>query len=594
MSVAKIYKRPLKKYKTGGTVESFDTALSPEELKSYNTFAQQYANVKGLRNVSDASKDYDLQGWYKANQTNLPELNSNIHFKDTWKKPNHITFSDQSMYSTPEHAGGKWLNENENETGAWSYLPSEHNLKTTPSDRYQEYFKNYEPNSTLLLPETGVDNMAKKPMTNTIKSMKCGGTVKKLKIGGTVPITNPVDTQNPDVQNMQQQEVPPMQGNSNEQLQVPQAQGGQTPNVEAEGGEVVQTPNGQSQELNGPSHENGGIDLALPEGSHVFSDTLGVKDEKGDFKTMAERKLERTAKISRIAKYVDKHKDPFAKNTVLRTIGNLDKEEQSDLRLQDGYNKYTGSGEYANDGKVTAADGITDFSGGGMPAGTMLGLASQLTGGIGNIINANNYTANRPQMQNPFKDYGLNALTKLNSLNYNVDRIKQNNINMIDRVLQQKNNDMNAHITDAGGSKNLQRAQRANAYNGMTDAYANMYSKTNSEADGQKLGIGEKMATMSAERDKMVGTGYEAQYKDQIAGYDESFNARSKNISDMSAGISNIGTQMNKNLFNNRYLAIEGERWKHNVNAPNVSNNAYGTGILAPDFTSLDSEYNTY
>ena len=62
----------------------------------------------------------------------------------------------------------------------------------------------------------------------------------------------------------------------------------------------------------------------------------------------------------------------------------------------------------------------------------------------------------------------------------------------------------------------------------------------------------------------------------------------------MSAGISNIGTQMNKNLFNNRYLAIEGERWKHNVNAPDVSNNPYGTGILAPDFTSLDSEYNTY
>ena len=45
--------------------------------------------------------------------------------------------------------------------------------------------------------------------------------------------------------------------------------GGKVP-VEIEGQEVVETPAGQLFQAQGPSHENGGIDLSLPEGTDIF------------------------------------------------------------------------------------------------------------------------------------------------------------------------------------------------------------------------------------------------------------------------------------------------------------------------------------
>ena len=73
-------------------------------------------------------------------------------------------------------------------------------------------------------------------------------------------------------------------------------------NVEAEGGEIIETPDGQMGELNGPSHEQGGMNMLLPPGTDIFSDRL----RGADGKTMAERKAAREKKEVKIQKLLEK------------------------------------------------------------------------------------------------------------------------------------------------------------------------------------------------------------------------------------------------------------------------------------------------
>lgn len=84
-------------------------------------------------NPNLASKDKDFQKWYTANtlegQRGIPysdkldydyfsffknQAKGSIqdHFPDTYKRPNHKTFSIESIYSTPENPGGRWEGEN--------------------------------------------------------------------------------------------------------------------------------------------------------------------------------------------------------------------------------------------------------------------------------------------------------------------------------------------------------------------------------------------------------------------------------------------------------------------------------------------------
>ena len=77
----------------------YDTPLSPPEEIGF----QQW---KAKNAPHDSGQDYDLRGAYKAGLT--PAANG--HWADTYKKPNHPTFSDQSQYAaygTP----GRWEGE---------------------------------------------------------------------------------------------------------------------------------------------------------------------------------------------------------------------------------------------------------------------------------------------------------------------------------------------------------------------------------------------------------------------------------------------------------------------------------------------------
>ena len=128
--------------------------------------------------------------------------------------------------------------------------------------------------------------------------------------------------------------------------------GGKVP-VEIEGQEVFETPIGQLFKAKGPSHENGGIDISLPEGTEIFSKRLMV-----DGKSMADRKLARenaVKKIEKRSKY-----NPIEKNTLKRIKLKNEVEELFDMNImQAAFNASNKNREeFAGGGKV----GIKGFS----------------------------------------------------------------------------------------------------------------------------------------------------------------------------------------------------------------------------------------
>jgi hypothetical protein len=124
----------------------YDTHLETGEIPNYNAWRTNLAkNNPQLNN----DHDYDLRGAFKAGFN--PDARN--HLPDTFKKPNHITFSDQSQYHTPEMPGGKWTDLTPHvpdvKSKKWSFKPSQFNLKMHGPEKLQNYFNNYEQNSKL-------------------------------------------------------------------------------------------------------------------------------------------------------------------------------------------------------------------------------------------------------------------------------------------------------------------------------------------------------------------------------------------------------------------------------------------------------------
>ena len=87
----------------------FNTNLSPQDEDAFNQWA--IAN-----NRQRDSFDYDMRGAWKAGIGQA----GNGHFPDTYKKPNHPTFSNQSIYDGQGISGGEWSQQ----SGKDVYTPS--------------------------------------------------------------------------------------------------------------------------------------------------------------------------------------------------------------------------------------------------------------------------------------------------------------------------------------------------------------------------------------------------------------------------------------------------------------------------------------
>jgi hypothetical protein len=121
-----------------GQAPTYDTPLGPREAQ----FQQWQGHLPpNLQNTGD----YDLRGAFLGNA----HAASNGHLTDTWKKPNHMTFSSDSQYSNPAQMGGQWAGDDKS---GWGFWASPFNLQQHPATELADYFRQYEPDSTVVLP----------------------------------------------------------------------------------------------------------------------------------------------------------------------------------------------------------------------------------------------------------------------------------------------------------------------------------------------------------------------------------------------------------------------------------------------------------
>jgi hypothetical protein len=114
--------------------DKYDTPLTDEEEKQYQAWSQEHGNP--------GTSDYDMRGFWKSGEAQA----DNGHYPDTFKKPNHPTFSDESMYS------GK----NGEEGGHWEQVDGDHwKFTLGPTERRngasltEKYLQDNDPNSQL-------------------------------------------------------------------------------------------------------------------------------------------------------------------------------------------------------------------------------------------------------------------------------------------------------------------------------------------------------------------------------------------------------------------------------------------------------------
>lgn len=81
--------------------------------QQFQNWYKQLATQKGLSlNPDDPEHAYDWRAYFE-NKTPVMDVESIGlgHYPDTYKLPNHETFSNESIYSNPLRPGGKWINE---------------------------------------------------------------------------------------------------------------------------------------------------------------------------------------------------------------------------------------------------------------------------------------------------------------------------------------------------------------------------------------------------------------------------------------------------------------------------------------------------
>lgn len=80
--------------------QSYTTYLPPDQEAQFQSWVK--ANRIPWQDTPNA--DYDMRGFWKAQQSGDPNAQraSNLHFPDTYKTPYHRTFSNESIYATPD------------------------------------------------------------------------------------------------------------------------------------------------------------------------------------------------------------------------------------------------------------------------------------------------------------------------------------------------------------------------------------------------------------------------------------------------------------------------------------------------------------
>ena len=133
--------------KTGNPSEKFldqyNTALSAADEQKFQQWA--LSNYGSPDRLNGELGNYDLRGAWQELQSGKSKVADNGHLPDKFKKPNHITFSDESQYANGD--GGKW----QKIGGKWQFTPSKQTLELYGADGLKNYFAEQEKDANLNL-----------------------------------------------------------------------------------------------------------------------------------------------------------------------------------------------------------------------------------------------------------------------------------------------------------------------------------------------------------------------------------------------------------------------------------------------------------
>lgn len=136
--------------------DKYNTPIPPEKQAAFNSWVQSKKQATGKNPLGDRY-DYDVNGYWLSGAANDPRG----HGPDTFKKPNHPTFSDESIYNGVNgNYGGHWGDDN-------TYSPSPTNLQHRSMGELQDYFKQVEPDVKLKQPKIdSIGNAGAPPDSN--------------------------------------------------------------------------------------------------------------------------------------------------------------------------------------------------------------------------------------------------------------------------------------------------------------------------------------------------------------------------------------------------------------------------------------------
>lgn len=406
------------------------------------------------------------------------------------------------------------------------------------------------------------------------------------------------------------------------------AMGGEVGNipVEVEGQEVGQTPQGDLLQFNGPSHENGGIPINLPEGTEMYSKRIKV-----DGVSMADRKKKREKKTMTLEDLLEKNStDALVKNSLNRTKQTNEIEETADNKIQevvkqllDGQatEKFANGGpigpsrfpkpdpsidyEYpsilnsfsqntpyvpanqlitpstqfkestltldqlaqANPGTQTTGTSIDNIFG-GLTFGDAVGFAGNMVSTFDPMKNTKANRAGDTPNINAFENYGKEGLSTLDKTKQYIDQIREQKLKDIElaRTSSIKRNRNSARSINT--SRALDLATDAQINNAQEETY-------NSFAQSM-MGILSQQAGMETNIDSVVMQGEQSKDLADRQDRDNYFSQLAKDISTKGYGLQETGKDINQ--------------LKENKVTMNLINQLSAYGITVDDKGNLSSK----
>lgn len=115
--------------KLGFTIDALGKKQIPSGLLNTTT---------DIPSGTTANPDYDFAGYVK--KYGIPDQSKGQNLTSEFKLPTHITFSNESKYSSTAMQGGSWAGSEK--TKQWQFTPSEFNLSQHSVQEYKDYFEN--------------------------------------------------------------------------------------------------------------------------------------------------------------------------------------------------------------------------------------------------------------------------------------------------------------------------------------------------------------------------------------------------------------------------------------------------------------------